>query len=96
MLAVYESARAAVGNDFPVSLKLWMVGQIDGGTGLEESIVRAVRLAHAGVDAIEVGCGVMTTGSDSCHSYGAVDRRRALKDLLYFRAFSRPATEACW
>jgi 2,4-dienoyl-CoA reductase-like NADH-dependent reductase (Old Yellow Enzyme family) len=54
----------------------------------------AARVVDEGVDAIEVSCGVMLRATDSCAAYVAVDRRRAVEDLLPHRLVSPPAGEA--
>jgi 2,4-dienoyl-CoA reductase-like NADH-dependent reductase (Old Yellow Enzyme family) len=54
----------------------------------------AQRLVGAGLDAVEVSCGVMLRPTDSARQYVAVDRRRAASDLLVHRLLSEPADEA--
>ncbi len=91
---VYQSVREAVGPDFPVTAKVGMEDQVDGGLGLAESVERVRVLASLGLDAVEVSVGLMASGADSCHKYVAVDRRRALADHLYLQMFSPPSQEA--
>jgi 2,4-dienoyl-CoA reductase-like NADH-dependent reductase (Old Yellow Enzyme family) len=93
-LEVLRAVRSAVGPDFPVTLKLGMVDAVPDGLGLEESVRRAGRLVEAGLDGIEVSCGIMRLATDSARQYVAVDRRRALEDLLVHRVFKEPAAEA--
>jgi 2,4-dienoyl-CoA reductase-like NADH-dependent reductase (Old Yellow Enzyme family) len=93
-LEVVRAVRAAVGSDVPVTLKLGMVDAVPGGLTLEESVRRAGRLVEAGLDGIEVSCGIMRLASDSARQYVAVDRRRAIEDLLVHRLAAEPAAEA--
>lgn len=93
-LAVVRAVREAVGPDVPVTLKLGMVDAVVGGLMLEESVRRARLLVQNGLDGIEVSCGIMRLPSDSARQYVAVDRRRAVRDLLLHRALSEPAAEA--
>ncbi|MQA73377.1 MAG: hypothetical protein GEU88_03310 [Solirubrobacterales bacterium] len=65
-----------------------------GGLALGESVRRAARLVDAGLDAIEVSCNVMRLPSDSAATYVAVDRGRALADLLVHRLHKDPGAEA--
>ena len=91
---VYQSIREAVGPDYPVTAKVGMEDQVDGGLDLAESVDRVRLLAGLGLDAVEVSVGLMASGADSCQKYVAVDRRRALADHLYLRMFSPPGGEA--
>jgi 2,4-dienoyl-CoA reductase-like NADH-dependent reductase (Old Yellow Enzyme family) len=93
-LEVVRAVRAAVGPDLPVTLKLGMVDAVPDGLELEESVRRAGRLVDAGLDGIEVSCGIMRLATDSARRYVAVDRRRAVEDLLLHRVFDQPADEA--
>jgi len=93
-LAVARAVRAAVPEEMPVTMKLGMVDATPGGLGLDESVPRAARLVEAGLDGLEISCGVMELATDSARQYVAVDRRRAAEDLLVHRLFSRPAAEA--
>jgi 2,4-dienoyl-CoA reductase-like NADH-dependent reductase (Old Yellow Enzyme family) len=93
-LAVVRAVREAVGSDFPVTMKLGLVDAPTGGLQLDEAVTRGQRLAAAGVDGIEVSCGLMTSPSDSAGKYVAVDSRRAITDLLPHRVFASPEPEA--
>jgi 2,4-dienoyl-CoA reductase-like NADH-dependent reductase (Old Yellow Enzyme family) len=93
-LEVVRAVRSAVGPDLPVTLKLGMVDAVPDGLVLEESVRRAGRLVEAGLDGIEVSCGIMRLATDSARQYVAVDRRRALEDLLVHRVLKEPAAEA--
>ncbi len=91
---VVRAVRRAVGSEIPVTLKLGMVDAVPGGLALEESVRRARLLVEAGLDGIEVSCGIMQLPSDSARQYVAVDRRRAISDLLVHRVLAQPAAEA--
>lgn len=91
---VVRAVRAAVPEGIPVTMKLGMVDAVPGGLQLEESVERAAALVEAGLDAIEVSCNAMRLPTDSARQYVAVDRRRALADLLLHRLAHGPADEA--
>jgi 2,4-dienoyl-CoA reductase-like NADH-dependent reductase (Old Yellow Enzyme family) len=93
-LEVARAVRGAVPASMPVTMKLGMVDVTPGGLGLDESLPRAERLVAAGLDGLEISCGVMRAASDSARQYVAVDRRRAAEDLLLHRLLSEPAPEA--
>jgi 2,4-dienoyl-CoA reductase-like NADH-dependent reductase (Old Yellow Enzyme family) len=75
-------------------MKLGLVDAAPGGLGLDDAIALAGTLVAEGLDALEVSCGLMREPSDSARLYVAVDRRRALEDLLVHRVLSGPAAEA--
>lgn len=93
-LEVARAVRAAVPETLPVTMKLGMVDATPGGLHLDESVPRAARLVDAGLDGLEISCGVMELATDSARQYVAVDRRRAAEDLLIHRLLSRPEAEA--
>lgn len=94
-LEVVRRVRAAVPTTHGLSMKLGFVDAVAGGLSLDESVRRAGRLVEAGLDAVEVSSNVMRGYADSAMPYVAVDRRRALADLLLHRVVSgRPAPEA--
>ena len=94
-LAVVRHVRAAVPPTRGLSMKLGFVDAVPGGLTLEESVPRAAGLVAAGLDAIEVSSNVMRGYADSAMPYVAVDRPRALRDLLFHRALrGRPGPEA--
>ncbi|HEX3317257.1 MAG TPA: NADH:flavin oxidoreductase [Solirubrobacteraceae bacterium] len=93
-LEVVRAVRAAVPADMPVTLKLGMVDAVPGGLDLDESVPRAARLVEAGLDGLEISCGLMRLATDSARQYVAVDRRRAAEDLLVHRLLATPAAEA--
>ena len=88
VLAVYGAVRAAVGPDFPVTVKLGMADSMEeGGLQLEESLDRAVALEDAGVDAIEVSVGIMHLLTKSAGEFVGVTAKRAFQDLVAHRLF---------
>jgi 2,4-dienoyl-CoA reductase-like NADH-dependent reductase (Old Yellow Enzyme family) len=93
-LAVVRAVRAAVPAGFPVTMKLGFADAAEGGLGLDETLPRARALVAAGVDALEVSVNVMQRPADSAGKYIAVDRRRALTDLLPHRLLASPGAEA--
>jgi 2,4-dienoyl-CoA reductase-like NADH-dependent reductase (Old Yellow Enzyme family) len=94
-LEIVRRVRAAVPRTRGLSMKLGLVDAVPGGLNLDESVPRAGRLVAAGLDAIEVSSNVMRGYADSAMPYVAVDRPRALRDLLFHRALrGRPGPEA--
>jgi len=59
---VCQAVRAAVGNDFPVTIKLTASDQLPGGFQPEDSVAVARRLEELGLDAIEVSSGTAASG----------------------------------
>lgn len=94
LLEVVGAVRGVVPADRALSVKLGMADALPGGLSTSESVPLAAQLVEAGVDAIEVSCGVMERAGNSAREYVAVDRRRAWDDLLLHRVLSRPAEEA--
>lgn len=58
ILSCYKEVRTAVGDDYPVMIKLGMEDQARGGLPLAEGIQMAKILAQAGINAIEISEGV--------------------------------------
>jgi 2,4-dienoyl-CoA reductase-like NADH-dependent reductase (Old Yellow Enzyme family) len=93
-LAVVEAVRSAVPPGYPVTMKLGMVDAVPQGLELAESVARARLLVAAGLDAVEVSCGLMSAPTDSAMTYVAVGPRRALEDLLFHRVLASPRPQA--
>jgi 2,4-dienoyl-CoA reductase-like NADH-dependent reductase (Old Yellow Enzyme family) len=92
---VVRAVRAAVPATTPVTMKLGLADAVAGGLQTDEQVARAAHLVAAGLDAIEVSVNVMRLPSDSCRRYVAVDRGRAMSDLLPHRVIAgRGAAEA--
>lgn len=95
-IAVVEAVREALPRDRGLTMKLGF-RDIVGEPGLEvdEAISGAGRIAAAGLDAIEVSSNLMSDYvSASIRPYVAVDRRRALGDLLFHRLHRSAEPEA--
>jgi len=56
---VNNSVREAVGNDFPVLIKLSVEEGLENGTTLDEASNVAMRLSQIGIDAIEISGGTI-------------------------------------
>lgn len=64
MLEVLAEVRQAVGDDFPVMVKLNGSDNLEGGLSIEDAVQTAVLLEKAGIDAIEVSAGTPASGKD--------------------------------
>lgn len=62
MMEVYSEVRGAVGNDYPVMIKLNGSDNLEGGLTLEDAVYAAKALDNAGIDAIEVSGGTSASG----------------------------------
>ncbi len=60
-LEIYNAIRDAVGKDYPVLIKINSEDHIDNGLCLEDSMTVSKTLADAGIDAIEVSGGLLTS-----------------------------------
>ena len=65
LLEVYRAVRTAVGNDFPVMIKLNGCDNLEGGLSAEDALYAARALDLEGIDAIEVSGGTSASGSQS-------------------------------
>lgn len=63
LIEVYEKAREAVGDDFPVMIKLNGADNLDGGLEIGDGVYAAKLLSEAGIDAIEVSAGTPASGT---------------------------------
>ena len=59
---IYNAIRKKVGNDYPVLIKINSEDYIDNGLSLEDSIAASKILADAGIDAIELSGGTLSSG----------------------------------
>ena len=91
-IEVVRRTREALPRELAVTMKIGLVDASDADERLtlEESVRRAARLVPAGLDAVEVSCNVMRLPTDSARRYVAVDRRRAVRDLLLHRVLASP------
>ncbi len=92
--AVVRAVRQAVPTGYPVTMKIGFVDAIPGGLEVAESVRRAGVLVAAGLDGVEVSCGLMQAPTDSANTYVAVGPRRAAQDLLIHRLTAAPRPEA--
>jgi 2,4-dienoyl-CoA reductase-like NADH-dependent reductase (Old Yellow Enzyme family) len=92
--AVVYSVRRSLPAEFPVTMKIGMVDALPDGVGLDETVRRAGLLVDAGLDGVEVSCGLMQAPTDSANTYVAVGPRRAAQDLLLHRLLAAPRPEA--
>jgi 2,4-dienoyl-CoA reductase-like NADH-dependent reductase (Old Yellow Enzyme family) len=90
--AIIAAIREVVPRTFPVTMKVGLGDAVSGGNTLEDSIAMVSLLA--GLDGVEVSCGVMGDVKDSAGLYVGVDRRRAARDLLVVPLLGRPGQEA--
>ena len=96
-LEVVRAVRAAVPDHLGVSMKAGFEDIVDepGGLELEQAVEGVTRFVAAGLDAIEVSSNLMADYERaSIQPYIAVDRRRAVEDLLIHRVFTPQAPEA--
>ena len=95
--AVVRAVREALPPELGLSMKVGLEDVVDepGGLSVGEATEGARRFVDAGLDAIEVSSNLMADYERaSIVPYVAVDRRRALQDLLPHRLFKREAPEA--
>ena len=95
-LTVIRAVREALGPGMGLTMKLGFEDFVPGhGLRPEAAVAGAVRLAEAGLDAIEVSANLMRDYvSASIKPYVGVDRRRAAEDLLLHCLLRRPEPEA--
>ena len=96
-LEVIRAVRAEVPTDRGFTMKVGLADLIDepGGLGVADSVVGVRRFVEAGLDGVEVSSNLMSDYvSASIRGYIAVDRKRALQDLLFHRLHRSPEAEA--
>lgn len=62
LMQVYQTVRRAVGEDFPVMIKLNATDHLEGGLSIEDGLYAADQLGQNGIDAIEVSSGTAASG----------------------------------
>jgi 2,4-dienoyl-CoA reductase-like NADH-dependent reductase (Old Yellow Enzyme family) len=62
---VYNAVRDAVGNDYPVLIKLNASDNLEGGLSPQDASYTAKQLSELGIDAIEVSAGTPASGDES-------------------------------
>jgi 2,4-dienoyl-CoA reductase-like NADH-dependent reductase (Old Yellow Enzyme family) len=80
-LEIYQAIRKAVGEEFPVLIKLNGRDFAENGLGLEDSLRVGRMLADAGLDAIELSGGLLTGGKLSPSRFGI----KSEEQEAYFR-----------
>jgi len=65
LFEVYRSVREAVGDSYPVLIKLNAADNLSGGLGIDDAMFVAKKLSEAGIDAIEVSAGTPASGEQS-------------------------------
>ncbi|MBF0440189.1 MAG: NADH:flavin oxidoreductase [Magnetococcales bacterium] len=90
LMEVYGAVRQAVGNDYPVLIKLNGDDFIEDGLTLEEAVLAAKALDQAGIDAIEVSGGTSASGDRT----PARGRAKSSKDEGYHRSLAQRIKEA--
>ena len=65
LFEVYGKVRQAVGDEYPVMIKLNGADNLDGGLNIDDSVYVAGKLSDAGIDAIEVSAGTPASGDES-------------------------------
>lgn len=81
LLECYTSVRDAVGNDFPVLVKLNGDDNLAGGLSLEDALTAARMLDREGVDAIEVSGGTPASGDLAPVRQGIATREQEAYNL---------------
>jgi 2,4-dienoyl-CoA reductase-like NADH-dependent reductase (Old Yellow Enzyme family) len=96
-VAVVRAVREVVPRDLGLTMKVGFRDLVDEPGGLEtpDAVLGAKALVEAGLDGIEVSSNLMSDYvSASIRAYVAVDRRRAVEDLLLHRIHKPPEDEA--
>ena len=93
-LAILGAVREAVPAGYPITMKVGFVDAVTGGLALDESLRRTRLLVEAGLDGVEVSCGLMEAPSDSAATYVGVSGGTALRDWLPHRVLASPQREA--
>lgn len=65
LMEVYHKVRDAVGDDYPVMIKLNGADNLPGGLVLEDAVFAARLLSRSGIDAIEVSGGTPASGKET-------------------------------
>lgn len=89
VMAVYASMRAAVGPEFPVSIKINSADFQRGGFTEEESFEVITKLVDAGIDLVEVSGGTYEAPAMT----GAKQRQSTIQREAYFMSFAETLRE---
>lgn len=92
LLETYEAVRAAVGDDYPVLVKINAEDFIDGGFSVDDMVAACRLLERAGIDAVEMSGGTVAEAS----RYSACRPEVAVRpeEELYYRDAARRYKEA--
>jgi 2,4-dienoyl-CoA reductase-like NADH-dependent reductase (Old Yellow Enzyme family) len=89
LMEVYRGVRDAVGNDFPVLVKLNAADNLEGGLELAESIEAAIALDKEGIDAIEISAGTPSSGKFTPIRKGISTREQEAYNLALARRIKK-------
>jgi 2,4-dienoyl-CoA reductase-like NADH-dependent reductase (Old Yellow Enzyme family) len=81
LMEIYRGVRGAVGNDFPVLVKLNGADNLEGGLEPDDAVHAAKALDEAGIDAIEVSAGTPSSGDRSPVRVGITSREQEAYNL---------------
>jgi len=62
LMETFHAVREAVGDDYPVMIKLTAGDHLEGGLEIEEALLAVEALSSAGIDAIEISSGTAASG----------------------------------
>jgi NADPH2 dehydrogenase len=82
-LDIIKAVRDAVGDDFPILLRLGASDYIDGGTTIEDSRIAAAEFVKAGVDIVDISggfCGYVVSGLTSQGYFSSLSS--AIKEVV--------------
>lgn len=72
-LEIIHAIRNAVGNDYPVGLRLGACDYMDGGSTIEDSVLAAKEFENAGIDFIDISGGLRGYTNPNSHRQGYFD-----------------------
>lgn len=72
-LEIIHAIRNAVGNDYPVGLRLGACDYMDGGSTIEDSVLAAKKFENAGIDFIDISGGLCGYTNPNSHKQGYFD-----------------------
>jgi 2,4-dienoyl-CoA reductase-like NADH-dependent reductase (Old Yellow Enzyme family) len=81
LMDVYRAVRNAVGNDYPVMIKMNGCDNLEGGLSLDDAVLACKRLDEEGVDAIEVSGGTPASGEQTPVRQGIETREKEAYNL---------------
>jgi 2,4-dienoyl-CoA reductase-like NADH-dependent reductase (Old Yellow Enzyme family) len=65
LFEVYQKVRVAMGNEYPLFIKLNASDNLDGGLDIDDAVYTAKKLSESGIDAIEISAGTPASGEES-------------------------------